>query len=61
MPDGLDPDEYIEQHGGDALLKLAEQAPEAFDYQLQLLTSRFGATTLDARQRVLDGVLNLLT
>ncbi len=61
IPDGLDPDEYVDQNGGDALLKLAEDAPEAFEYQLRLLLARHGNTTLDARQRVLDGMLTLLT
>ena len=61
VPDGLDPDEFVDQRGGDALLQLAEAAPEAFEYQLRLLMSRYGTTTVDGRQRVLDGILNLLT
>lgn len=61
IPDDQDPDEYVDQHGGDALLQLAESAPEAFEYQLRLLTSRYGSTTVDGRQRILDGVLQLLT
>ena len=61
VPDGLDPDEYIDQCGGDALLELADAAPEAFEYQLRLMLTRFGTSTVDARQRVLDGMLNLLT
>ncbi|WP_397570055.1 DNA primase [Schlesneria sp. T3-172] len=60
VPDELDPDEFIDQRGGDALLALAEDAPEAFEYQLRLLLGRYGTTTLDGRQRVLDGMLNLL-
>lgn len=61
VPDGLDPDEFVDQRGGDALLKLADDAPEAFEYQLRLLMSRHGLATVDGRQRVLDGVLSLLT
>ncbi len=61
VPEGLDPDEYIDAKGGDALLHLAEEAPEAFEYYLRLLMTRHGNSTLDARQRVLDGMLNLLT
>jgi len=61
VPDGLDPDEFVDQFGGDALLELAEQAPEAIEYQLRLLLNRHGNSTLDGRQRVLDGMLNLLT
>jgi len=60
VPDGLDPDEYVDQRGGDALLQLADEAPEAFEYQLRLLLARYGTTTLDARQHVLDGMLQLL-
>lgn len=61
VPDEMDPDEYIEARGGDALLELAEEAPEAFEYYLRLLLNRFGTSTVDARQRVLDGMLNLLS
>jgi DNA primase len=61
VPDGLDPDEYIDQKGGNSLLKLAEDSPEAFEYHLRMLMARYGTTTLDTRQRVLDGMLNLLT
>jgi DNA primase len=61
VPDGLDPDEYIDQRGGEALLQLVDEAPEAFEYQLRLLLERHGKTTLDARQRVLDGMLTLLS
>lgn len=60
VPDELDPDEYVDQRGGAALLQLAEQAPEAFEYQTRLLISRFGTRTIDERQRVLDGMLNLI-
>ena len=61
VPDELDPDEFIDQRGGEALLKLAEDSPEALEYYLRLLMVRFGTSTLDSRQRVLDGMLNLLT
>lgn len=60
VPDGLDPDEYVDHRGGAGLLQLADDAPEAFEYQLRLLLGRHGTTTLDARQRVLDGMLQLL-
>lgn len=61
VPDELDPDEFIDARGGNALVALAEEAPDALEYQLRLLTARYGTTTLDARQRVLDGMLQLLT
>ena len=61
VPDELDPDEFIDQRGGDALLRLADDAPDAIEYQLRLLLARHGKTTLVARQQVLDGMLNLLT
>ncbi|WP_010581774.1 DNA primase [Schlesneria paludicola] len=61
VPDELDPDEFIDQRGGDALLRLAEDAPDAIEYQLRLLLNRHGKTTLNGRQQVLEGMLNLLT
>jgi DNA primase len=60
LPGDLDPDEFLAAHGTAAMEKLIDQAPEVAEYELRLLMSRYGVDTLDARQRVLDGMLELL-
>jgi len=61
LPDGDDPAEYITQHGPEAFQQRVDTAPEAFDYMFDVLKGRFGLDSVDSRQRILDGVLNVLS
>ena len=60
LPDGLDPDEFLQERGPAAIQKLIDAAPEVAEYQLRLLMERHGTGTVDARMRILDGMLQLL-
>lgn len=60
LPGGLDPDEFLMEHGPAAMERLVETAPEVAEYELRLLISRYGVETVDGRRRVLDGMLELL-
>jgi DNA primase len=60
LPDGLDPDEFLSERGTTAMERLVETAPDVAEYELRLLINRYGVETLDARLRVLDGMLGLL-
>lgn len=60
IPNGLDPADYIETHGPQALNELIENAPEALEYKLQAAVARNGVESIDARERVLDEVLELI-
>ena len=60
LPDDLDPDEFLQARGPAALRKLIDAAPEVAEYQLRLLMARHGTETVDARMRILDGMLQLL-
>jgi len=60
LPGDLDPDEFLAAHGVAAMERLIEAAPDVAEYELRLLMKRHGVETLDARQRVLDGMLELL-
>lgn len=60
LPEGLDPDEFLMEHGVAAMERLVETAPDVGEYELRLLISRYGVDTVDARRRVLDGMLELL-
>lgn len=60
LPDQLDPDEYIDAHGVEALRDLIAVAPEAWDYQLRFLANRFGLESTDSKQQVIESMLGLL-
>ena len=60
LPDELDPDEFLAERGIGAMEQLIEAAPDVGEYELRLLIKRHGVETLDARERVLDGMLGLL-
>lgn len=60
LPDDLDPDEFLAERGVAAMEREIDNAPEVVEYELRLLMKRHGVDTLDARQRVLDGMLQLL-
>lgn len=60
LPNELDPDEFLTEYGAEALRELVEQAPEAWDYQLQQLAREHGLDTVDGRMQVATGLLSLM-
>lgn len=55
-----DPADFVEKHGGEEFQKVADQAPEAWEFKLQREIQTKGASTVDARERVLTEMLTLL-
>ena len=60
LPESLDPAEFLERHGESAFRELCEQAPEALDFKWQASMARIGTATVDARQRLLAEMLELI-
>ncbi len=60
LPEGLDPDEFLAARGADALRELVANAPEALDFKLGCLQSKYPVKSLDGRQRILEEMLHLL-
>lgn len=60
LPDELDPDEFLEEHGVDAFENLITQAPEAWEYFLQRCLATHGKT-VEGQRQALDEMLQLLT
>ena len=60
LPEGQDPDEYLASQGADALRELVANAPEALDFKLRCLQSKYPVKSLDGRQRILEEMLHLL-
>jgi DNA primase len=52
LPDNHDPDSYIQEHGADAFLSLAEEAPGIIPFLLESAIGRFGTGT-EGKIRVL--------
>lgn len=60
LPDGLDPAEFLERHGVDDLRRRVEGAVEAWEYKVSTAMARHGLGSIDARQRILEELLELL-
>ncbi len=61
LPENKDPDEFLSTYGADAWRKLAESAPEAWEYKFQTLRKRYTLDTVSSRQQVLDEMLGVLS
>ncbi len=61
LPDELDPDEFVAEHGAAALRELIDQAPEAWEYMCQRGLRAHGVATVQSRLRILEELLELLT
>ncbi|MBX3441806.1 MAG: DNA primase [Planctomyces sp.] len=61
LPDSMDPDEFLSARGAEAWTRLADAAPEAWEYKFQTLRKRYSLDTIDGRQNVLDEMLKLLS
>ncbi|MEZ5941566.1 MAG: DNA primase [Planctomycetaceae bacterium] len=60
LPNGADPADFLELNGGDALAKLVDNAPEAWEFSFQAARLRHGIDTIDGRSRILEDMLALL-
>jgi DNA primase len=61
LPDGMDPAEYMTAHSAEAFQRLVDGAPEAWEFKFQAARKRYGLGSVDARQRVIDEMLTLLS
>lgn len=61
LPAGLDPADFLESHGLEAFAKKIENAPEAWQHKLRRTIERYGLESIDAKDRVLDEMLEVLS
>ncbi|HUG92250.1 MAG TPA: DNA primase [Planctomycetaceae bacterium] len=61
LPGGADPADFLSEHGGPAFQERIAAAPEAWEYKLRTAIDRYGVESIDARQRVLDEMLELVS
>lgn len=60
LPGGLDPADYLVEHGGETLRQLLEKSVEAWDHKFRTTINRHGLDSIDARHRVLEEMLDVL-
>ncbi len=61
LPQGLDPADFLEKEGIQSFQEKIASAPEAWEHKLQVSIHQFGLQTIDARQRILDEMLELVS
>ncbi|MDA1014232.1 MAG: DNA primase [Planctomycetota bacterium] len=60
LPAGMDPAEYLDAHGTEAMQSLIDSAPEAWDFKLKRTIEQFGTQSVDSRQRIADEMAGAL-
>jgi len=61
LPEGHDPDSFIRQEGGEALLERLHVAIDLFDYRLTMALKNHDLSTTDGKKRLSDDIIaNLL-
>lgn len=60
LPAGKDPAEFLEEQGADKLKMLIDEAPEAWNFKLNVCLQKFGLESIDGQHRILEEMLELL-
>lgn len=60
IPDSLDPADFLASAGPQAFQQLADAAPQAWNYRFDFAREKYGITTIDGRQQVLEEMLGVL-
>ena len=60
LPMGKDPADFLEEEGADSFKLLIDQAPEAWNFKLQVCLKKFGLESIDGQHRILEEMLELL-
>lgn len=61
LPDDLDPADALQLHGLEWFENLLKHAPEVWQYKFRRLVSKYGLTSIDARHRVLEEMLEAIS
>lgn len=60
LPQGLDPADYLNEHGREAFEQLLDTAVEAWEFTLQRSVQQLGVESVDSRQRILQEMATLI-
>lgn len=57
IPEGSDPDDYLQSHGGQAFQRLIEEALTAFEYKLKLALKRHDPDSIQGKVEIVNELL----
>ena len=60
LEEGQDPADYLENHGKEEFEALIGTAPEAWEYKLLTVTTRYGIDSVSGRQQVMNQLMDFL-
>jgi DNA primase len=60
LPDGQDPDDFLQEQGADAFRSLVQEAPEAWEFRLRYEIAKNGVDAINGREKVAESMLSLL-
>lgn len=60
LPDGKDPDEFVNLHGKDAYLEAVKKAQEATEYLFSVSLKKYDSGTLEGQQKILSEMFDVL-
>jgi DNA primase len=60
LPEGLDPDAFLRQHGRDAFLRAVEGARSVFEFRLEHLLRTYNPQTVGGKLRIVDELSPLI-
>ncbi|MDY6084748.1 MAG: DNA primase [Dialister sp.] len=61
IPDGKDPDEFVNAHGPEAYLSVIKKAKSALDYLFNSLLGQYDSATLEGQQHILEEMFAVLS
>lgn len=61
LPEGHDPDSFINKYGPEVFRKMLDSAQDLFDYKINLLLSRYDVETLDGKATIAGEMLPLIS
>lgn len=61
LPDDLDPADFLAAQGGQPFVALLDTAVEVWEYKFRAVVARYGMESIDARHRVLDEMLEVIS
>lgn len=61
LPEGHDPDSFINKYGPEVFRKMLASAQDLFDYKINLLLSRYDVETLDGKATIAGEMLPLIS
>jgi DNA primase len=57
LPEGYDPDSFVRKHGAEEFKRKISDAKSLFDYKMSVLVSRYDATNIEGKTKIVEEIL----